>query len=61
MFFSTVAVNLEESSWGSRFPMIMNKLYQGSLEYENVNKALEEINTTIRFFRYTTLNRQRRV
>lgn len=44
-FFSTVAVNLEESSWGSKFPMIMNKLYQGSLEYENVNKALEELNT----------------
>lgn len=44
-FFSTVAVNLENSSWGSRFPQIMNKLYQGSLESENVSKALIELNT----------------
>lgn len=44
-FFSTVAVNLEDSSWGSRFPIIMNKLYQGSLEYENVRMALEELRT----------------
>ena len=33
-FFSTVAVNLENGSWGSRFPLIMNKLYQGSLDME---------------------------
>lgn len=44
-FFSTVAVNLENSSWGSRFPMIMKQLYQGSLEHENVSKALKELNT----------------
>ena len=44
-FFSTVAVNLENNSWGSRFPLIMNQLYQGSLESENVSKALIELNT----------------
>lgn len=44
-FFSTVAVNLENGSWGSRFPLIMNKLYQGSLDSENVGKALIELNT----------------
>ena len=43
-FFSTV-VNLENGSWGSRFPLIMNKLYQGSLDSENVGKALIELNT----------------
>lgn len=43
-FFSTVAVNLENNHWGSRFPMIMNKLYQGSLENENVSNALTELN-----------------
>lgn len=42
-FFSTVAVNLENSNWGSRFPLIMNKLYQGSLESEYVNVALMEL------------------
>ena len=44
-FFSTVAVNLENSNWGSRFPLIMNKLYQGSLESEYVNVALMELDT----------------
>ncbi len=44
-FFSTVAVNLENSHWGSRFPMIMNRLYQGSLENKNVSIALTELNT----------------
>lgn len=44
-FFSTVAVNLENDNWGSRFPLIMNKLYQGSLDSENVGKALIELNT----------------
>lgn len=33
-FFSTVAFNLENKKWGSRFPIIMNKLYQGKLEVE---------------------------
>lgn len=44
-FFSTIAVNLENSNWGSRFPLIMNKLYQGSLESEYVNVALMELDT----------------
>lgn len=44
-FFSTVAFNLENRHWGSRFPMIMNKLYQGSLESKNVSIALIELNT----------------
>lgn len=44
-FFSTVAVNLENSIWGSKFPLIMNELYQGKLESEKVNKAIIELNT----------------
>ena len=44
-FFSTVAANLEDNKWGSRFPMIMNKLYQGSLGNEDVGKALAELDT----------------
>ena len=42
-FFSTVAYHLENKRWGSRFPMIMNKLYQGKLDQENVDKAIEEL------------------
>ena len=30
-FFSTVAYNLENQKWGSKFPVIMNELYQGEL------------------------------
>ena len=43
-FFSTVAYNLENGSWGSRFPVIMNELYQGKLERENIDTAIEELN-----------------
>ena len=42
-FFSTVAYNLENECWGSRFPAIMNELYQGKLEREKTDKALEEL------------------
>lgn len=42
-FFSTVAYNLENKIWGSRFPIIMNDLYQGKIEYKNINVALEEL------------------
>ncbi len=42
-FFSTVAYNLENKMWGSRFPIIMNELYQGKIEYKNINVALEEL------------------
>ena len=31
-FFSTVAVNLEDGKWGSRFPVLMNELYQVDVE-----------------------------
>ena len=33
-FFSTVAYRLEKGRWGSRFPIIMNELYQGQLSFE---------------------------
>ena len=43
-FFSTVAYNLENQNWGSRFPVIMNELYQGRLNNENTDKAIDELN-----------------
>ena len=42
-FFLTVAYNLENGNWGSRFPIIMNELYQGKIERENIGKAIEEL------------------
>lgn len=42
-FFSTVAYNLENGQWGSRFPAIMNELYQGKLARENIDKATKEL------------------
>lgn len=42
-FFSTVAYNLEDKKWGSRFPVIMNKLYQGKVNQEDTDKAIEEL------------------
>ncbi len=41
-FFSTVAYNLENANWGSRFPVIMNELYQGKIDHKDVDKALEK-------------------
>lgn len=42
-FFSTVAYHLENQKWGSRFPIIMNELYQGRLESEHVVGAIKEL------------------
>ncbi|ASB87372.1 MULTISPECIES: immunity 70 family protein [Bacillus] len=42
-FFSTVSYHLEENGWGSKYPFLLNDLYQGKLESENIGKALEEL------------------
>lgn len=42
-FFSTVAYRFENNRWGSKFPVIMNELYQGKLSFENVPAAKEEL------------------
>lgn len=42
-FFSTICFHLEEGRWGSKYPYLMNKLYQGSLEWEDVRFAREEL------------------
>lgn len=40
---STVAVRLEGGAWGSRFPLIMIKLYQGLLDAPDADAALLEL------------------
>lgn len=42
-FFSTVCHHLEEERWGTKYPYLMNKLYQGCLEWEDVRFAREEL------------------
>ena len=42
-FFSTVAYHLEYRKWGSRFPVIMNDVYQGYLLPEHAEQAREEL------------------
>lgn len=42
-FFSTIFVKLESSNWGSRFPMIMNQLYQGCLSNQNISQVQNEL------------------
>lgn len=44
-FFSTVAYNLENNKWGSRFPLIMNELYYKTLSVDKVNEAIAELKT----------------
>ena len=43
LFFSTIAYNLEDKKWGSKDPIIMNQLYSGELKYEQIHKALGEL------------------
>lgn len=42
-FFSTVAVRLEKEDWGSRFPVIMNELYDGCVPPEHLRQAETEL------------------
>jgi len=46
-FFSTVSGRLEPEGWGSRFPIIMEKLYRGDLAQEDAGAALAEINRIV--------------
>lgn len=43
-FFSTVSSNLESEGWASRFPALLGKLYQGSLEADLAKSAIVELN-----------------
>ncbi len=41
-FFSTISFHLEPEGWGTRFPELMNDLYQGRLEPDAADKALAD-------------------
>ncbi len=42
-FFSTVCGRLENEKWGSRFPHLMNELYQGVLPVKHLAAGTEEL------------------
>lgn len=42
-FFSTISKNCEPLGWGTRFPRLMNELYQGKLPSGQAGAALAEL------------------
>jgi len=42
-FFSTISGNLEPEGWGTRFPVLLKKLYQGELRQTDAVIALSEL------------------
>ena len=42
-FFSTVCGRLENGKWGSRFPHLMNELYQGVLPVKHLAAGTEDL------------------
>jgi 2,3-bisphosphoglycerate-dependent phosphoglycerate mutase len=44
-FFSTVGANLETAGWGSRFPVVMNKLYEGDVSAAELPQLRLELTT----------------
>lgn len=42
-FFSTVSANLEPAGWGSRFPILMKKLYQGTVTLPDLPHLQDEL------------------
>jgi len=46
-FFSTVSAHLEPSGWGSRFPSLMRRLYQGQLRATEAAVARSELTTIL--------------
>ena len=42
-FFSTVCGRLENGKWGSRYPYLINELYQGMLSAEHLAAGAEEL------------------
>ena len=43
-FFSNIAHYLEEGNWGSKYPILMNHLYKGSIENKDLEQFKIELN-----------------
>jgi 2,3-bisphosphoglycerate-dependent phosphoglycerate mutase len=42
-FFSTISYHLEPHGWGTRFPEMMNELYQGRRDENKADKVLADV------------------
>lgn len=42
-FFSTIAYNLEDGKWGTRYPILMKELYGGILKEDHLKVAKDEL------------------
>jgi hypothetical protein len=42
-FFSTISYHLEEEGWGTKYPFLMNELYNGKLNWEDVSVVKAEL------------------
>jgi len=42
-FFSTISYHLEPGGWGTKYPELMNELYQGSLGHESAQKTINDL------------------
>lgn len=42
-FFSTICYNLENKVWGSKYPIIMNNLYEGRIKNNILTEAKDEL------------------
>ena len=49
-FFSNIAYHLEKGQWGDRFPYLMEHLYNGLLEKQYVENAIDELHTVKKEF-----------
>ena len=43
LFFSTISYHLEQNRWGTKYPILLKKLYNGKLENKNINSAINEL------------------
>lgn len=44
-FFSTICGNLENMKWGSKYPIVMNNLYEGEISVKDIHEAQKELKT----------------
>jgi len=43
-FFSTISHNLEVKGWGSKYPFLLNRLYNDKISYSEIDYLQKELN-----------------
>ena len=55
-FFSTISYHLEKEGWGTKYPLIMNELYNDTLNWDDVSVAKSNLNKLNRNYQNTLKN-----